>query len=101
MRKLKLESLQVESFDTTSFAPDARGTVEGRADAAPDTRNTGPSYCVLCYAPTYDPNTCHESYDPATCPYTEFMDCTYGCTRLYNTCGGNYCWIERTADCTV
>lgn len=102
MRKLKLESLQVESFETTAAARAVSGTVEGHADDVdPASRDSCPSYCVRCYAPTYDPNTCHQSYDPATCPHTEFMDCTYGCTRLYNTCGGNYCWIERTADCTV
>lgn len=87
MRKLKLESLQVDSFDTTAAASGLRGTVPAHAEAITGTR-----------CPTYDP--CQPSYDPHNCPYTEFMDCTYGCTRLYNTCGGNYCWIEKTADCT-
>jgi hypothetical protein len=84
MGKLKLESLRVESFQTTSSPQKDRGTVAAAA--------TGTN----CYS--YDP--CEPSRDPNNCAPTDFMDCTYGCTRLYNTCGGNYCWIDKTSNCT-
>jgi hypothetical protein len=60
MRKLKLESLQVESFDTTPVAPQARGTVDGHA------KPTRPGTLL--------------TYSPADCGETNYMDCTYGCS---------------------
>jgi hypothetical protein len=87
MRKLTLESLHVDSFQTTAAAPRLRGTVQGHAEAITGSR-----------CPSYDP--CHPQTEYTVCRETEYMDCTYGCTRLYNTCGGNYCWIDKTADCT-
>jgi hypothetical protein len=65
MRKLKLESLQVESFETTGAAPRGRGTVQGAAD-------------------TNDPKVCGASN---ACP-TPVLDCTYGCTVFIDTCWG-------------
>jgi hypothetical protein len=65
MRKLKLESLQVESFETVA-PPQARGTVQAHA-------RTEDSVCY-CY-----------TLDFQICPYTQYIDCTYGCT-LYGPC---------------
>jgi hypothetical protein len=102
MRKLKLESLHVESFDTTADATRHRGTVDGHADVAPDTRacpvdtiEPNPSYCVICYPVSYD-HRC--TYDPRECGDTNYMDCTFGCSQ-YNSC--KVCWIEETKACTI
>lgn len=65
MRKLTLDRLKVESFETTTDAPQGRGTVQG-------------------FAPTYDPKGCGESND---CP-TPVLDCSYGCTEFIDTCWG-------------
>lgn len=91
MRKLTLESLHVDSFETTAAAPASRGTVQAHAEAEPITGRT----CEM-----YD--TCKASCDPRTCPGTEdWMCCTYGCTRMYETCGVDYCWVEEpTRNCT-
>jgi hypothetical protein len=96
MRKLKLESLQVESFATTGLNNPWRGTVEGHAQIpGPD---TGPSYCGVCYA-TQDVRTCEPlTYDVNQCGETQYMDCTFGCTR-HNSC--NKCWIEDTKKCAI
>ena len=63
MRKLKLESLQVESFDTTAATPPARGTVQGHG--APGSPQETQVYM---------------------CTDTVGADCSEGCT--YNTCEG-------------
>jgi hypothetical protein len=94
MRKLTLESLLVDSFETTASVPGTRGTVQGHAEAITGSR-----------CPSYDPCAsvnvvCHPQTEYTVCRETEYMDCTYGCTRLYNTCGGNYCWIDNTGACT-
>jgi len=105
MRKLRLESLQVESFATTARAPGARGTVAGHAQAAPGTTIIGPgtgvSDCMICQP--WSQFNC-ESIN--ICKDTEYLDCTYGCTR--NTCDprinscGDVCWIDnRTVDCQI
>lgn len=96
MRKLKLESLQVESFVTTPGSPAARGTVEGHIENTTPCGNTtiqpgtGASDCYICLS-----GGC-ESIQ--ICKDTEYLDCTFGCTR--NTCDprvnscGDVCWIE-------
>jgi hypothetical protein len=95
MRKLKPESLQVESFEITAAAPTSRGTVHAHAEAAPITGSA---------CPTYDP--CRPSHDPRTCQGTEdwlccTLDCTLECTRLYETCGVDYCYVgDPTRNCT-
>ncbi len=91
MRKLKLDSLHVESFETTTAAPRSRGTVQAHAEAEPITGTR---------CDTYD--NCKPTYDPRTCPETEdWMCCTLGCTRLYETCGVEVCWVdEPTRNCT-
>jgi hypothetical protein len=66
MKKLKLESLEVTSFETGGAEPLARGTVHGRAK----TNFNCPQTLFAC--PT-DPN----------------FDCTYGCSNVtgcINTC---------------
>lgn len=57
MRKLKLESLQVDSFVTAAVAP-PQGTVLGHNAATPGTADP-----FVCGGPT------------------AFMDCTNGCSR--------------------
>jgi hypothetical protein len=101
MRKLKLESLHVESFETVSSMPGVRGTVQGHR---PDTDGcaitiqpgTGVSDCYICVPQS---NGC-ESIQ--ICKETEWLDCTYGCwiTRDgRNSC--DICWIEDSANCPV
>lgn len=65
MRKLKLESLAVESFQTSPVATQARGTVAAHAKPQPTLQ-------------TYNIDICGE---------TMYFDCTLGCS--YNTyCAG-------------
>ncbi|HSU14879.1 hypothetical protein [Longimicrobium sp.] len=100
MPKLKLESLQVESFATTHSALGVRGTVAGRAEAAPGTTIIGPgtgvSECMVCV-----PLSQYNCESINICKDTEYLDCTYGCTR--NTCDprinscGDVCWIDDSA----
>jgi hypothetical protein len=105
MHKLKLESLQVESFETTTPAQRVRGTVRGHADLPGTTiqPGTGVSDCAICQPMTWNGTGCYPSIN--ICRETEYMDCTFGCTR--NTCDarinscGQYCWIEDTARCVV
>jgi hypothetical protein len=62
MRKLKLDSLSIESFETSAAAPRSAGTVQAHAAAAP----------------TYNP--CY-TFEP-TCGPTDGLDCTYTCTKM-------------------
>jgi len=93
MRKLSLESLQVESFATTNAPPQMRGTVQGHAQVPGTTiqPGTGVSECYVCQPWSIDIGCIH-TYDLRDCGETKYMDCTYGCTRL-NSCG-DVCWIE-------
>jgi hypothetical protein len=59
MRKLKLESLTVESFETAAAAPQVRGTVDAHAKPKPTTLQT---------------------YNVDICGDTQYFDCTLGCT---------------------
>jgi hypothetical protein len=105
MRKLRLESLQVESFVTTAGDGRERGTVDGH-QAAPLTRGcpgTGVSDCVICQPLTVQVGCGPLTYD-LRCGETQYMDCTYGCT--FNCSGGrgcsygsgcpDICWIDTT-----
>jgi hypothetical protein len=66
MRKLKLESLQVESFETAPNAPRVRGTVDAHARPRPTTLQT---------------------YNVDVCGDTLYFDCTLGCSVESNcTC---------------
>jgi hypothetical protein len=69
MRKLKLESLQVESFNTTSIAPPERGTVQAHADSGQS----------VCYCPFSRGREC-KTYDYQVCGDTEYLDCTLVCS---------------------
>ncbi len=106
MRKLKLESLHVESFETVSSTPTARGTVHGHRPNTDGCQvtiqpGTGVSDCVVCQP--FSQWGCEASIN--ICRDTEYLDCTYGCTR--NTCDprinscGDYCWVENSAHCPV
>lgn len=101
MHKLKLESLQVQSFETTVAPPPVRGTVQAHAATARDCVGTfdvcgltifyGDCSGDCSYACTYDcPVTeggeCYTA-DPNACPRTEYLDCSMGCTD-FKTCGG-------------
>jgi hypothetical protein len=77
MKKLKLEDLQVTSFDTAPMGPQVRGTVNANGKPQP----VPPTLIGPCY-PT-DPN----------------FDCTYGCSRE-SVCPDN-CVILSDFDCTV
>jgi hypothetical protein len=70
MRKLTLESLQVESFATSAAAPQAGGTVRAH-DALAPTQNP-------CY--THEPG----------CGPTDQLDCTYTCTKMVS-CVPDFC----------
>lgn len=66
MRKLKLESLTVESFQTSAVATQARGTVQAHGKLQPPTLQT---------------------YNVDLCGDTMYFDCTLGCS--FNTyCAG-------------
>jgi hypothetical protein len=62
MRKLKLESLQVESF-VTAAAPQSRGTVNAHGDPQP-------SPVII------------ETYDVELCGETRYFDCSLGCPSI-------------------
>lgn len=68
MKKLKLESLEVTSFETTSDAARGRGTVVGHA---PRTRACPP-----------------ETYNVDLCGDTQYFDCTLGCSINTNCPNG-------------
>ena len=105
MRKLVLESLQVESFETVAPASRTRGTVDGHAAPITDTGTiqpgTGQSDCYACVPFSWNGGC--ESIN--ICRDTEYLDCTFGCTR--NTCDprinscGDVCWIEDSYNCPV
>jgi hypothetical protein len=79
MKKLKLEELEITSFETTSGAARERGTVLGHG--------TEPTIVIVL-----------ETYDVEACGESQFFDCTYGCsmnTDCENTCVG----FTQTWDC--
>lgn len=82
MRKLKLESLAVESFQTSPIATQARGTVGAHAKPKPTTLQT---------------------YNVEICGDTMYFDCTLGCsinTQCAGACGfSEYNCIETAAGC--
>jgi cytochrome c peroxidase len=68
MRKLKLESLTVESFETAAAMQSERGTVQAHAKPQPTTLQT---------------------YNVDVCGDTMYFDCTLGCSHLTNC---SQCW---------
>jgi hypothetical protein len=79
MKKLKLESLEVTSFETGSAGPQGRGTVNGREMPPPQTMRNCPETMFAC--PT-DPN----------------FDCTYGCSNFTN-CPENCGQLTDSVEC--
>lgn len=67
MRKLKLESLSVESFETAPIPAQARGTVAAHAKPQPPTIQT---------------------YNVDLCGDTMYFDCTLGCSINTYCAGG-------------
>lgn len=63
MRKLALEALAVESFETSDAAPALRGTVAGHADDG--------KCSSIVIVPTYNVQECGD---------TKYFHCTYGCS---------------------
>jgi hypothetical protein len=72
MRKLKLESLTVESFETAPIATQPRGTVAAHAKPQPTTLQT---------------------YNVDICVDTMYFDCTLGCSHLTHC---SLCWNTGT-----
>ena len=70
MRKLKLESLQVESFETTPAPSLSRGTVQAHAN------DSGESVC-LCLA---SEDWACQTWDYEVCGDTNYLDCTLVCS---------------------
>jgi hypothetical protein len=104
MRKLTLESLQVESFITTSNPHRMRGTVRANEQVPGTTvAGTGVSDCMVCQPWSADIG-CVQTYDVRGCGDTKYFDCTYGCTvncSDRNSCG-DICWIDdNTLRCAV
>jgi hypothetical protein len=95
MHKLKLESLQVESFQTTVALLPARGTVQAHAKTAEDCVGTFDPQA--CGATNYSDCSGFCSYD---CSYDcSYLDCTFGCTRDAQVCGAtNY--LDCSGGCT-
>jgi hypothetical protein len=90
MRKLSLESLEVESFVTTGIDPRQRGTVAAHGDI--------PAYPETTAPVNPSPNTGTIgifTYDARECGETNYMDCTYGCTVRcsYNSRCVDVCWL--------
>ena len=83
MRKLKLEALQVESFDTAAAAPSARGTVRAHAPLS----EGGESICI-CLAS--DDWAC-QTWDYEVCGDTNYLDCTLVCTDFASCHGPGTC----------
>lgn len=65
MRKLTLESLQVESF-VTAAASSPRGTINAHGDPQP----TPPIETIL------------QTYDVEICGETQYFDCSLGCPSI-------------------
>ena len=73
MRKLKLESVTVESFATVAAASTVSGTM---------------------HAHQQDPYPTTQTYDVRKCGETQYFDCTFGCPSI-NRCElteGVECW---------
>lgn len=87
MRKLKLDSLNVQSFETTTAPGRARGTIQGHARAAPE--GTGMSVCVVCEP--FSQDLACQTYDIDACGDTQYLDCTLGCTDFASCQGPGSC----------
>jgi hypothetical protein len=81
MRKLNVDALQVDSFETTVASYSARGTVKGHAEVGTTVigPGTGVSDCAVCQPMSVNFG-CIDTYDVRNCGETRYFDCTYGCT---------------------
>jgi hypothetical protein len=99
MKKLHLEDLTVESFDTSSATP-ARGTVQGHDHSDPSNCiNSG--FCT-CYGQPCNTFTCQcdSGAEPDTCPYSCAMSCPNSCDSCQATCISCMATCEGYAGCT-
>ncbi|HWK88338.1 MAG TPA: hypothetical protein VNP72_00035 [Longimicrobium sp.] len=105
MRKLKLESLQVESFATTERGAAPRGTVQAHADVAPDDTIIDPwtGGTTTIQPATWNASVCVDTYDVKACGDTRYFDCTFGCT--IDCSRESYCHVcyadDNSAICEV
>lgn len=85
MKKLRLDDLAVDSFDTTAVKHKERGTVVGEQQCTCYTACTCPG-CPTCDA------TCANTCDDATC----LQSCNGTCQEwtCQESCGGT-CWNPR------
>ena len=75
MRKLKLDSLQVDSFETTAAVPAPRGTVQAHARTnAPGCGGGGDTGGGLA---TFETEC---TLNAEVCGDTNYLECTYGCS---------------------
>jgi hypothetical protein len=81
VKKLKLESLEVTSFETSPSAAAERGTVEGHDSILPTPTTEGP-----------------QTYDVQACGDTRYFDCTYGCS-INTDCNNTCVLFTETWDC--
>lgn len=97
MKKLKLDDLAVESFDTTANAAPERGTVHGEQDPCTCYTNCTCPGCPTCaYASCMtNCNTC-----AASCWGSCDASCEYGTCRGQDTClGRDTCWDSCDTVC--
>ncbi|HEX5872943.1 MAG TPA: hypothetical protein VFY65_21070 [Longimicrobium sp.] len=77
MNKLKLDELEVDSFDTTADPEERHGTVFGEQQC-----------------------TCHTNCTCPGCPSCAWLSCQTNCATCDPTCGGNQtCWDSCDAIC--
>jgi hypothetical protein len=77
MRKLKLESLQVQSFATTAAAPVWHGTVQAHADSGEPTCVCRLSEDGGCQS--WDPAVCNQTGSDCNNVSTDFASCLDAC----------------------
>jgi hypothetical protein len=96
MKKLRLDDLAVESFNTCEL-PREKGTVVGEQLCTCPTNCTCPG-CPTCAA------TCAYTCDDQTCPQCPSCadTCAYTCDDLScaESCGGT-CWNPRCQDSNI
>ena len=98
MKKLKLDDLAVESFDTTPAPHTERGTVFGEQGPCTCYTNCTCPQCPTCgYASCMtNCNTCV----PESCWGTCDASCEYGTCLGHQTCGGGQtCWDSCDGVC--
>jgi hypothetical protein len=90
MKKLKIEDLHVDSFETGTGGPDLRGTVRGHESQQQCTDNTN-CFETTCASLTGGADCTLDCSHPYGCgPTTASEDATFcGCDTVYDyTCAG-------------